>query len=107
MRLIDVDALEKEAAEWFQDIANVEKINGHFNRLERMFLSVECTIMHVIRSLPTIDAVPVVRCGECALRECEGRNGTIVCGKDGNSHKPDWFCADGERRSEDENMLRP
>lgn len=58
-------------------------------------------IQMLIADTPTIDAVPVVRCGECELRECEGRSGTIVCGKDGNSHKPDWFCADGERRAKD------
>ena len=39
----------------------------------------------------------IVRCKDCKLQECEGRNGMIVCDINGESHRPDWFCADGER----------
>jgi len=39
----------------------------------------------------------IVRCKDCKLQECEGRNGMIVCDITGESHQPDWFCADGER----------
>lgn len=39
----------------------------------------------------------LVRCKNCKLQECEGRNGMIVCDITGESHEPDWFCADGER----------
>jgi hypothetical protein len=52
-----------------------------------------------IADAPTVDAVPVIRCRDCNNRECEGREGLIVCGIDGTSHTKDWFCADGERRS--------
>ena len=38
----------------------------------------------------------VVRCKDCPNKECEGRNGWIVCGITGESHDPDWFCADGK-----------
>ena len=50
---------------------------------------------------PTIDAVPVVRCKECknwTRREC-GSYGT--CWMRDGFYDADWFCADGERRSED------
>lgn len=100
MRPIDADALEKEAAEWFQAIRNVEKINGHFNRLERMFLSVECAIMHAIRSLPTIDAVEVIRCGECEYQGgvmCPMEKDYLWSGTASND-----FCSFGKRRSDDE-----
>ena len=40
----------------------------------------------------------IVRCKDCRLKECDGRNGTIVCDITGESHNPDWFCADGERK---------
>ena len=40
----------------------------------------------------------IVRCKDCKLKECDGRNGTIVCDITGESHNPDWFCADGERK---------
>ena len=39
----------------------------------------------------------IIRCKDCRWQECEGREGRIVCGEDGSSHAPDWYCADGER----------
>ena len=50
---------------------------------------------------PTVDAVPVIRCEDCDNKECCGRAGDVVCGIDGAPHRPDWFCADGERGSDD------
>ena len=47
---------------------------------------------------PTVDAVLVVRCKDCDNKECWGRGGDVVCGIDGTPHRPDWFCADGERK---------
>lgn len=47
------------------------------------------------------DAIPVVRCNDCENKECWGRAGDVVCGIDGTPHRPDWFCADGERRTDD------
>lgn len=35
-------------------------------------------------------------CENCALRECEGRNGTIVCDLDGESHEPEYVCEEYE-----------
>ena len=43
---------------------------------------------------PTIDAVPVIRCKDCKLKDrCE-----ISGGFDGLN--PDWFCADGTKSDE-------
>lgn len=47
-----------------------------------------------------VDMVEVVRCKDCDNKECWGRAGDVVCGIDGTPHRPDWFCADGERRKE-------
>ena len=41
---------------------------------------------------------PLVRCKDCKMQECEGRNGMIVCDITGESHSPDWFCADGVKK---------
>lgn len=60
-----------------------------------------------IAEFPTVDAVPVVRCRDCNNRECEGREGLIVCGIDGTSHPKDYFCADGERRSCESKVSHP
>ena len=71
MRLIDADELEEKSLP-FETHGG-----GRFIALGS------------IRTAPTIDAVPVVRCGECVHRSrrpnCAGRH-------------PDWFCADGERK---------
>ena len=40
----------------------------------------------------------LVRCMDCDNKECWGRAGDVVCGIDGTPHRPDWFCADGERK---------
>ena len=42
--------------------------------------------------------VKVVRCKDC--KHGEKWNAVYACGKSrgfGTTHKPDWFCADGER----------
>ena len=41
----------------------------------------------------------VVRCKDCkhARRMCQPWN-DLVCEKNGQVNKPDWFCADGERK---------
>ena len=40
----------------------------------------------------------IVRCKDCDNKECWGRAGDVVCGIDGMPHRPDWFCAYGERK---------
>jgi hypothetical protein len=49
--------------------------------------------------IPPSEVQPLVRCKDCDNKECWGRAGDVVCGIDGTPHRPDWFCADGERRS--------
>ena len=83
MRLIDADALK-----------------------ENMFYHTADNVMYAeerdIDTMPTIDAVSVVRCKECVHRDpedhrcdCGGHEwviGKIVPVED------DWFCADGKRK---------
>lgn len=38
----------------------------------------------------------MVTCKDCALRECAGHNGTIVCDLDGESHEPGYMCKRAE-----------
>jgi len=58
-----------------------------------------------IGKTPTIDAVPVVRCKDCKhskqrFMEYE-RPGMVFCPHTcGGWVAEDWFCADGERRSD-------
>ena len=56
-----------------------------------------------VKAQPTVDAVPVVRCKDCKYCYAEGFvNVRNVCEKhyDFGNVDDDWFCADGERRSE-------
>ena len=50
------------------------------------------------------DLVRVVRCKDCKRHEDE-ENGMVYCPNIvGGWVKDDWFCADGERRGDDENQ---
>ena len=79
MRLIDADALMQNA-----DYKGKHDILTAFD----------------VVSAPTIDAVHVVRCGEC-----KHYNAGFECLIEGYGiERPkDWFCADGERREDNVN----
>lgn len=56
-------------------------------------------VAKAVENAPTVDAVPVVRCGECKHREEK----TFWCEKVQDFiSNPEWFCADGERKGGDE-----
>ena len=53
---------------------------------------------------PTVDAVPVVRCGECrwwSKDEPDDEYGYCYNGKILGGTKENWHCADGKRRTDD------
>jgi len=58
----------------------------------------------IIKDLEAVDALPVVRCKDCKHRYFADNRvlseQTWVCEKDGLEKRPDWYCADGERRDE-------
>ena len=74
-----------------------------------------CAITNIetkIEALPAVDAAPVVRCRDCKYYainrltkayEPDKRFNPSVCiiGEFARPRKPDWYCADGERRDED------
>ena len=64
-----------------------EHANTHFiNGIE--------SVMEYAELLPTVDAVPVVRC-----KECKWTGGDFVCYRGVMvQHKPEDFCSYGERR---------
>ena len=71
MRLIDADALIKEA--------NADGAYGYVDAWQ-------------IADAPTIDAVEVVRCKDCKYFK------TRLCENEDNYDN--WFCADGERKED-------
>lgn len=87
MRLIDADALKTR-----------KSINSaNYNSIE--------TIQEWIDNAPTIDAVPVVRCGECKYyAESKVIKGDMVCKyRLWNTYytEADRFCYYGERRDDE------
>lgn len=85
MRLIDADALFKafDIVAWW------------YNNADRDEIAVE-----ILRKMPTIDAVPVVRCKDCIHHEDE-EPGMVYCPVViGGWVNNDFFCGDGERREE-------
>ena len=102
MRLIDADAL-MELYELGEELKNYEKV-----------LSVPIPVIQQnIKDMPTIDAVEVVRCGECEhFAEYKGKDSGKPCGY-GQCKRPtgfigivfsDDFCSYGERRDIDGNL---
>ena len=95
MRLIDADAYAEEMAKrqdacgkWMDsaiDELTLQRAEGAYSML--------CEAKLTLDKMPTIDAVPVVRCGECIHANTVG-----FCTKNELFIDDDWFCADGERR---------
>lgn len=94
-RLIDGDALKENV------------IQGHNDTLSALHATWAKALAHAmtfaflanINNAPTVDAVAVVRCGECKHREEK----TFWCEKVQDFiSNPEWFCADGERKGGDE-----
>lgn len=53
---------------------------------------------------PTVDAVPVVRCKDCKwFRDSNGIDGFCYCDRIYRRCGTHWFCADGERKTDNAN----
>ena len=94
MRLIDAGKLRAE----YLGMPNC--YNGFSDTYDKAM------IVDMVDEQPTIDAVPVVRCKDCNHFKrdisCVGVYGerkTNTCEWHGFADvKPDWYCADGERK---------
>lgn len=101
MRLIDADTLfdfiQKEKA-WKQDTMRCPRYDqGKYDAFYEM--------LEIIKRQPTVDAVPVVRCGECKYgwkngeRSCGGTwVSTFHCDKRNCDMLTEDFCNYGERK---------
>ena len=90
MRLIDADALPVKHG------VNVGRDYGGLRAI---------VFKRDIDKAQTIDAVEVVRCKECRyfkrfVEEDRGNYSDGICDLIDDVRPYDWFCADGERRSE-------
>ena len=63
-------------------------------------------VERMLRELPAVDAVPVVRCKNCKHWEADwkpnnAQDGVRFCPMVSLVRRGDWFCADGERSAND------
>ena len=95
MRLINADALYEQAAN------TAENYCGFFNEMEKVISA------RNIEQAPTIDAVPVVRCGECkyyfgdGLGICEMIKSRLAACQRDVRWNDEFYCAYGERKDGD------
>ena len=89
MRLIDADALKARIMTDAPDF-----LDGGSSITKAFILA----MLGTRNATPTIDAVPVVRCGDCVHAEKERFEGEIWCPETFGLRSVDWFCADGERK---------
>ena len=54
----------------------------------------------ILKAIPTIDAVPVVRCRECVYCSWQGEN-LVYCDNFERDMMPDDYCSVGERKEDE------
>lgn len=89
MRPIDADSLKAQLiyfASYMQD-------NGHST-----YAAAIGEAINIVDRRQTIDAVPVVRCGDCRWYD----SAFYACSKCGVCVNRDFYCADGERSDDHE-----
>lgn len=94
MRPIDADAVFR----WYVETFSEKNIGERAMKPNEIRFSMN-DIRDNLDNMPTIDAVPVVRCKDCKHRDPEDKK--CDCGHDIRWQLPrddDWFCKDGERR---------
>ena len=93
MPIVDVNVLKEWVQNWFC-------MNRYYHPYSKSNNIPIPELYDILERISTVDAVPVVRCGECkhynAGFECLIEGYGIVRPKD-------WFCADGERREDGDN----
>lgn len=59
-------------------------------------------LLAMVDSQEDADVVEVVRCKDCAYKQYYFTNDMVKCGCGNGAHHENFFCADGERRTDDE-----
>lgn len=99
MRLIDADPVLAEIMDFIDEYSEVDGSGLHNPKWCAMEEAKD-----VILNAPAMDAVPVVQCKDCenwSYQECVADN-ICWCNKLEKFTWKNFFCADGERKSENE-----
>ena len=96
MRLIDADALKEVFIQTLENIKSNPRMTGQ----EMHIITAIHTVGQMIDDMPTIDAVPVIRCRDCkflrftgAVWKCQNRLVMMLC-------EPNDYCSRAERKEE-------
>ena len=102
MRLIDVDELKERLGIADKCDNCSDKMKSYCDGNSSFALTCE-----LICNAPTVDAVPVVRCLGCSHSEvCKMDDGDVrYCHIFEMQTEDDYYCADGERREEDDLLM--
>lgn len=94
LKVVDYDAMRAAFDEEFKKTYQlIQDGETHLDNLAEGFHEAD----GVIWSLPTIDAVPVVRCAKCVYLDSRGR-----CIKSGLYMADSGFCSYGERSADND-----
>ena len=101
MRLIDADALYRFCNE------QIDKETGAYTRGKNKALNIVKSALHNECAMPTIDAVPVVRCEHCKHSILDDEFRILSCsqplgGLGSTIVRPYDFCSYGERREDEQ-----
>ena len=98
-RLIDADALNAFISDleydikMDQDSLDYEDLSDVNRKLIKNDKDCKQNVVDILKSTPTVDAVPVVRCKDCKHNSKNGGTCDHVC----IEANDDWYCADGEK----------
>ncbi len=94
MRLIDGDAL----IEKFNEKTDMAECLVDARTAERF--ATFCALADAVEEMPTVDAVPVVRCKGCKylVNATVNSNGFLICHVNDMEIAPEDFCSYGERK---------
>lgn len=93
-RLIDANGFAESIC------AELKRTAGHaYFSLMKDANRIAHAIEAAVKAVPTIDAVPIVRCGECKHRRkpLYPHPSLVWCPMVEHHRSPDWFCADGKK----------
>ena len=101
MRLIDADAL-------------IEKFDEKVDMKERLIdartaerFATFCALADAVKEMPTVDAVPIIRCKDCKYRYWDDwlEEYFCQCYAEYMQVLPDDFCSNAERKEENDEQL--
>lgn len=101
MRLIDADAL----IEKFNEKANMAECLVDERTAERF--ATFCALSDAVEQMPTVDAVPVIRCKDCKFRYWDDwlEEYFCQCYAEYMQVLPDDFCSNAERKEPNDEQM--